>query len=105
MSLQQNLGDDPARSCIAAAGAYYDQMERLLSANRWLAGGYSYADIAFYMAALFGERQGAPLGGATPRLLDWRERMTRRPAVRPVVHAMADWLKAAGRSVPAFMRA
>jgi len=104
MSLQQALGGDAALGCIAAAGAYYGQMEKLVAAHSWLAGSYSYADIAFYMAALFGERQGAPLTGDTPRLLDWRGRMTRRPAVRPVVSAMADWLQAAGRPVPAFMR-
>ena len=38
-------------------------------------------------------------------LLAWRTRMTRRPAVRAVVSAMASWLKAAGRPVPAFMLA
>jgi hypothetical protein len=29
--------------------------------------------------------------------------MTQRPAVMPVVNAMANWLRAAGRPVPAFM--
>jgi glutathione S-transferase len=72
--------------------------------EQWLAGRYSFADIAFYMAALFGERQSAPLTEATPRLLAWRERMTRRTPVRTVVSAMAAWLEAAGRPVPAFMK-
>ncbi|TMQ08218.1 MAG: hypothetical protein E6J90_41125 [Deltaproteobacteria bacterium] len=57
------------------------------------------------MAALFGERQGAPITEATPRLLAWRDRMTARPAVRKVAGAMATWLVAAGRPVPAFMAA
>ena len=70
----------------------------------FLAGGYSFADIAFYMAALFGERQGAPLTEATPRLLAWRERMTQRPAVRTVAGAMAAWLASVGRPVPGFLR-
>jgi len=103
MSLQDRLGDEPAVSNIAAATAWYARMEERLGSATWLAGDYSYADIAFYMAALFGERQGAPLTAATPRLLEWRERMTQRPAVAPVVRAMADWLRAAGRPVPAFM--
>jgi len=103
MSLQDRLGDEPAVSNIAAATAWYARMEERLGSRTWLAGDYSYADIAFYMAALFGERQGAPLSAATPRLLEWRERMTQRPAVAPVVLAMADWLRAAGRPVPAFM--
>jgi glutathione S-transferase len=56
------------------------------------------------MAALFGERQGAPVTEATPRLLQWRERMTQRPAVRQVAAAMARWLASVGRPVPPFLR-
>ncbi len=103
MSLQKNLDDAVAIASIEAANSYYADMEQLLATNQWLAGSYSFADIAFYMAALFGERQGAPVTGATPRLLDWRDRMTQRPAVRSVVSAMAAWLKTAGRPVPSFM--
>jgi glutathione S-transferase len=103
MNLQKNLADAVAVTSITAATAYYAEMEELLTAGTWLAGAYSFADIAFYMAALFGERQGAPVTFNTPKLLEWRDRMTRRPAVRPVVSAMAAWLKTAGRPVPAFM--
>ena len=103
MSLQNSMGDAAAMASIEAARAYYAEMESLLTNGPWLAGSYSFADIAFYMAALFGERQGAPVTGATPKLLEWRGRMTHRPAVRPVVGAMANWLKAAGRPVPSFM--
>lgn len=103
MSLQKSLGDAASVASIEAATAYYAKMESLLTHDQWLAGNYSYADIAFYMAALFGERQGAPVTGATPKLLEWRDRMTHRPAVRSVVSAMAAWLKAAGRPIPSFM--
>jgi len=103
MGLQKNLGDTVAVTSIAAATAYYAEMNELLGTKTWLAGTYSFADIAFYMAALFGERQGAPMTADTPKLLEWRNRMTRRPAVRSVVSAMATWLHAAGRPVPAFM--
>jgi glutathione S-transferase len=105
MSLQDNLRDAIAVTAIEAAQTYYAQMESLLTNSEWLAGGYSFADIAFYMAALFGERQGAPMTKATPKLMEWRQRMTRRPAVRQVVAAMATWLKAANRPVPEFMLA
>lgn len=104
MGLQDKLGDEAALSAIAAAHAYCAGMERQLAGREFLAGTYSYADIAFYMAALFGERQGAPLTRATPRLLAWRDRMTQRPAVRSVAGAMAKWLAAAGRPVPDFLR-
>ena len=103
MSLQQNLKDEAAVAAINAATRYYAEMERQLASGDWLAGTYSFADIAFYMAALFGERQGAPVTASTPRLLAWRHRMTQRPAVSKVAGAMAAWLKAAGRPVPAFL--
>lgn len=105
MGLQGSLQDEAAVAAIDAATRYYAGQETQLSGSDWLAGTYSFADIAFYMAALFGERQGAPLTPATPRLLAWRDRMTRRTAVRMVAGAMAAWLAAAGRPVPAFLPA
>ncbi len=103
MGLQDALDSEPAVAAIAAAGKHYVEMDRRLASSEWLAGTYSFADIAFYMAALFGERQGAPPTAATPHLLAWRERMTRRTPVCTVVSAMARWLRDAGRPVPAFM--
>jgi glutathione S-transferase len=47
---------------------------------------------------------GADMTGETPRLLQWRQRMTARPAVLRVVGPMADYLRRDGRSVPAFLR-
>src|SRR5262249_11926906 len=85
-----------------AAGAYYDQMERDLAGREWLAGSYSYADIAFYMAQLFGERMGAPMSDAHPRLQAWRERMSARPAVHRVAEAMGRYLLSHGRRLPGF---
>jgi glutathione S-transferase len=105
MSLQNDLSDPVAVASIEAATGYYADMDALLTNGEWLAGSYSFSDIAFYMAALFGERQNAPMTAATPRLLEWRRRMTQRPAVRSVVSAMANWLQKAGRPVPSFMMA
>jgi glutathione S-transferase len=103
MGLQNELSGEAAVAAIEAARRWYVDMDRRLASSDWLAGNYSFADIAFYMAALFGERQGATVTAVTPRLLAWRERMTQRAPVRTVVSAMAWWLKAAGRPVPAFM--
>ncbi len=105
MSLQRSLDDPRAVTSIEAAQAYYVQMDNILTKSAWLAGDYSFADIAFYMAALFAERQGAPVTTATPELMEWRDRMTQRSAVRQVVSSMATWLKAANRPVPEFMLA
>jgi len=104
MGLQKELQGEPAREAIAGAQAYCLRMEALLADREWLAGDYGYADIAFYMATLFGERQGAPLTADMPRLLDWRARMTKRPAVSSVAGAMGRWLASIGRPVPAFLR-
>jgi glutathione S-transferase len=103
MSLQDALQTEPATTALEAASRYHQEMDQRLESGEWLAGSYSFADIAFYMAALFGERQGAPLTARTPRLLAWRERMSQRAPVRMVVSAMAAWLRHAGRPVPAFM--
>ena len=104
MGLQSELQGEAALAAIAAANRYFVEMDVLLEGLEFLATSYSYADIAFYMAALFGERQGAPLTQATPRLLAWRDRMTQRPALRTVAGAMAHWLASVGRPVPGFLR-
>lgn len=100
MGLQASHDDPAAVASRKGASEYYLKMEALLTNREWLAGDYSFADIAFYMAALFGERMGAVLGPETPNLLAWRERMTARPAVLPVVSAMARYLSTQGRPVP-----
>lgn len=104
MGLEHDMQGEAALAAIAAARNYYTEMEALLESRDYLAESYSFADIAFYMAALFGERKGAPLGDETPRLLAWRDRMTQRPAVRSVAGAMGRWLASVGRPVPAFLR-
>jgi len=106
MGLQDRLQEPPAQAAIGAARAFYASLETRLGDDRaWLQGDFSYADIAFYMAALFGERQGATLTQETPRLLAWRDRMSGREPVRAVAGAMAGWLLAAGRPLPPFMQA
>src|SRR5580704_11330644 len=105
MNVKDRANDPAATASVAAAANYYEEMERLLSGGGWLARDYSYADIAFFMAALFGERHGVPITTGTPNLFAWRERMTQRAPVRTVVAAMSTWLKAAGRPVPQFMLA
>ncbi len=84
----------------AGIRAYYVAMEDLLRDRDFLAGPFSYADIAFYMAQFFAARHTVPLTAGQPRILAWRERMFDRPAVRRVVTAMADYLRSQGRMVP-----
>ena len=103
MSLQDALESEAAVAAIEAVRRFYVDMDQRLATSDWITDTFSFADIAFYMAALFGERQSAPMTASTPRLLAWRERMGQRESVRTVVSAMATWLRNAGRPVPAFM--
>ncbi|MDP3605645.1 MAG: glutathione S-transferase family protein [Polaromonas sp.] len=103
MSLQDQLQEAPAIAACEACALYDSRMEAQLAGRDWLAGPYSFADIAFYMAQLFGARMGAPMGQGTPRLLAWRDRMSARPAVRQVAAAMGRYLLSVGRPLPAFL--
>jgi glutathione S-transferase len=103
MGLQARPEDPEAIAARAGAARYCAEMESLLADREYLADGYSFADIAFYMAQLFGERMGAVMSAATPKLLQWRVRMTARPAVRQVVGPMAAYLRSRGRAVPDFL--
>jgi glutathione S-transferase len=105
MGLQDRPDDPVAVAARDAASRYYLEIEARLADREWLAGDYTFADIAFYMAALFGERMGAVVGQGTPKLLAWRERMTSRLAVLPVVSAMAGYLASQGRPVPGWLDA
>ncbi|TAL52828.1 glutathione S-transferase family protein [Pandoraea sp.] len=104
MGLEATPDDPAARSAREAASQYYLRMERVLGDREFLAGAYSCADIAFYMAQLFGARKGAPMTAHTPNLLAWRERMTARPAVRKVAGAMAAYLVSIDYAVPDFLQ-
>jgi glutathione S-transferase len=104
MGLQDRLDDPAALAARQACDRYYADMEGELDiGGDYLAGAYSFADIAFYMAQVFAARMGAPMTEATPKLLGWRARMTERPAVREVVGAMARFLKSHQRPLPGFM--
>jgi glutathione S-transferase len=103
MGLQATPDEPAAVEARAVAMAYYDGMERELGDRDYLAGSYSYADIAFYMAQLFGARMTAPLTAAHPRLLRWRDRVSERPAVARVAGAMGRYLLSQGRPLPPFL--
>jgi glutathione S-transferase len=86
-----------------SASLYYLEMEQLLADREFFAEQYSFADIAFYMAQLFGARMGADITRDTPRLLQWRERMTARPAVKAVVAPMAAYVVSQRLKLPDFL--
>ena len=100
MGLQSALGSAAAVAAIDAALGYYSRMENQLTDRAYLAGTYSYADIAFLMAQFFGDRMGAPISSSSRNLLAWRSRVVSRPAVQKVIGPMSDYLIAQGRRVP-----
>jgi glutathione S-transferase len=105
MGLQDKRDDPAAVAAREAASSFYREMEATLGEREYLVGAYSFADIAFYMAQLFGVRMGAPVTNATPRLIAWRDRITARPAVRQVVGPMVRYLVSEGRPIPEFLSA
>lgn len=103
MGLQGTPEDLAAVVARDGAAKFYDEIEYILGEQEWLAGSYSYADIAFYMAQLFGARMGAPMTEAHPKLQAWRDRMSARPAVGQVAGAMGRYLLSQGRTLPPFL--
>ncbi|MFM9921413.1 glutathione S-transferase family protein [Variovorax sp. H27-G14] len=102
--LQHDMKSAPAVAACAACARFYETLEAQLATREYLAGPYSFADIAFYMACVFADRKGAGMTEATPRLLAWRERVGARPAVRAVVDPMMRFLASQGRGVPTFLQ-
>jgi glutathione S-transferase len=98
----QDVPDDPASiTARSALTRLYGEMDDQLSDGReYLAGSYSFADIAFYMAQLFALRMGAPMTDAQSRLLVWRDRMTARPAVSAVLRPMVAYIASTGLHLP-----
>lgn len=105
MGLQDKLDDPAAITALQGARDFYRYLEPLLNGRDYMLGDFSNADIALYMAMVFGERMSAPLTAETPRLLAWRDRMSARASVRQVVRPMAEYLlhDGHGRPLPAFM--
>jgi glutathione S-transferase len=79
---------------------FFPHVIRLSDGREYLAGSYTFADIAFYMAQLFALRMGAPMTDAQPRLLVWRDRMTARPAVSAVIRPMVAYIATTGLNLP-----
>ena len=101
--LEETPDDPVAVAAREKAYEHYAEMEARLKGRDYLAGPFSYADIGLLMAQFYGERKGAVMSDATPRLLDWRRRVLARPAVKTVIGRMGAWLRSEGREVPAYI--
>jgi glutathione S-transferase len=103
MGLQHDLNGAEAIAARAGAAAFCVGIEQHLAGRQYLDDDFGFADIAFYMAQLFGERMGAPLDQSTPNLLAWRARLTARPTIGAVVGSIVSFLAVNGRDIPAFV--
>jgi glutathione S-transferase len=103
MGLQDRPDNPIATAARDGASAFYARMEKQLDGLDYLVGPYSYADIAFFMAQVFGDRMGAPIGREYAGLIKWRARMTARQAVRQVIEPMVRYLIGQGRRVPSWL--
>jgi glutathione S-transferase len=88
--------DAQVADAIAALHGYYGDMERQLEGREYLAGPFSYADIAFYMAQFFAAFLGQPWAPGHPRLDAWRARVAARESVKNVAGRMARYLRDLG---------
>ena len=105
MSLQDDLDGEAAKIARAGAENHCRHMEARLVDQPYLAGDFSFADIALFMAVVYGERLGAPLTPETPKLAAWRDAMARRPTIMPVMQRLVAYLYANNRFVPDFLKA
>jgi len=90
---------EPARMAIEAC---YDLLEAQLETREHIAGTFTYADIAFFMAQFFAARMGVPMSSRLPKLMAWRLRVGERAGVAKVIGAMTDHVRRAGLPVPEY---
>ncbi len=85
-------GEAGVRAALAELDAHYADFDAQLGGGEYLAGPFTYADIAFYMAQFFASFLGKPMPDALGRLQAWRARVGKRTSVATVVGAMAEYL-------------
>lgn len=85
-------GGEGRDEAVSAAQTYHAAMNSGLAREGGIAGAFGFADIAFFMATLFGDVVGAPIPRQCEKLIAWRDRMTARAAVRDVAEPMLDYM-------------
>lgn len=84
----------------AAIGDYYTMLNAHLAGRETIAEGYSFADIAFYMAQFFASFLFTAPGPELEALHAWRKHVGSRSAVKEVIEPMQKALAANGLVVP-----
>lgn len=93
------VGEAKVAEAKPAIAAFYERVERELASKPFLAGSFTYADIAFFMASFFARFLGAAPSPEQVRLAAWRGRVAARPSVARVAGAMRDYLAGNGLEI------
>src|SRR5205085_12251644 len=93
-------GDGGVAAGLDAIDRYHHAIDVRLSGREYIAGTFSYADIAFFMAQFFASFLGAPPPTSLAGVAAWRARVGARDSVRKVAGTMADYLRAQGLQLP-----
>jgi glutathione S-transferase len=77
-------GEEAVAEGTRSLHEYYDRMEERLGRAEYLAGDFTYADIAFYMAQFFATFLGEPWRDRHPNLDAWKARLGERESIARV---------------------
>lgn len=100
MSAAGKTATPEAQSAIESMHRYYEATDRALASREWLAGSYSYADIAFFCASWFASILGGAPSPDFRHLGAWRKRMMARPAVDQTMKEISGFLSQNGIAAP-----
>ncbi len=100
MAAAGNTATPVAQLAIESMRNYYAAMDGVLASREWLAGRYSYADIAFFCGSWFASILGGAPGPEFPHLEGWRKRMIARPAVGATMSSVSAFLERNGIPAP-----
>jgi glutathione S-transferase len=93
------LGEAKVAEAKPAIAAFYERIERTLEGREYLAGEFSYADIAFFMGSFFARVLGAVPDPGHEKMTAWRERIAARASVARVAGAMQKYLAQHGLEI------
>ncbi len=102
LGLLRNPNDDELAQVRASVHGFYAEMDRQAAGREYLAGRFSYADIAFFMAQFYVAFIGHPMPAELEALNAWRKRVAERPAVCGVIEPLEAYLKANGAPAPVY---
>jgi len=91
---------DVVPAALQAIDRFYRKTDACLQGREYLAGTFTYADIAFFMAQFFATFLGAPAPARLANLAAWRGRVGSRDSVRKVAGIMASYLRDYGVPLP-----